>query len=245
MIIDSHIHIGSWEIAELYNLSASIEDTNTVLDKCGIDGAIVFPSDTREHKQLMIDIKEKGTKKYWFFPWVNPENKSHLAFIEQNQPNIDGLKFHPSVDRIRINDKKCHKFLEFAETNNLPVVVHCGRWQEMASYKFALKVAEKYSNTNFILAHQGGGTPELKMQSTLDAKKKRLENVFFDISGTVEYWILKKCINILGIERFVFGSDFPLAYPTIYFACIEALELTPNDEQRIFGENLLQILRKK
>src|SRR5690606_19886294 len=126
----------------------------------------------------------------WIFPWVRPlgaGGEADLAWVEANRSAIAGIKFHPSLSRVRITDPAFAPFLELCEREEMVALVHCGRWQEMASYAFALDAAERYRHARFLLAHAGGDTPPLATAAADGVAERGLDNAWFEISGMREY----------------------------------------------------------
>lgn len=80
------------------------------------------------------------------------------------------------------------------------------------------------------------------MKSIREVKDRGLENVWFGIEGTREYWTLAKGIETLGIKKFLFGSDYPIEHPRIYLGLVEALQLSSADRDLILGGNLSGLL---
>ena len=231
---------------ELKGLDNTMGEVGKVLGRCGIDGAVIIPSDSADNGRVMKAALSARGRRYWFFPWVHPHMPGMMEFLESNLTGISGLKFHPSLDRTRISDRANVGFLRFAESNRLPAMVHCGRWKEMAGYEFVLDVAERIPGLDLVCGHQGGDPPQYKWESADEVRRRKLDNVFFDIVGTREFWTITHGIEVLGPERYIFGSDLPLAYPSMYLAVVnEALELGRGDREKILAKNLLKLLSGK
>jgi hypothetical protein len=242
MRIDFHVHIGSWKAPFLFGLSSNIKDLLKIMAQENIDGAVVMPSDSQENKELLTKIQKVKEKKLWFFPWIRPKDTSMIKFLESYSKDIKGLKIHPSFEKLPITDQRYKKFLDFAKINKIPILVHCGRWKEVAGFKFALEVALKYPEVNFVLAHQGGNDPLLREEACTWVNKRNIHNVYFDITGLGIYWMIQRGIELLGAERFVFGSDYPLSHPKIHLAQVRCLDLTFKEEQAILGQNAARLL---
>jgi predicted TIM-barrel fold metal-dependent hydrolase len=221
---------------------ASFETMETCLAECGIDGAILTSTDQRDNEAVAAFIAAASERKYWFFPWVNPSVEEDLAYIRDNRHAIHGIKLHPSCDKIRITDNRAEPFLKFAADEGVAVMVHCGRWQEMSSYRFALEAAAKYPGTRFVLSHMGGDTPELEMGTIQGVTEAGLDNVLLGIEGVREYWAVQRAVDLLGADRVVFGSDYPLGHPKMYMGLVDALTLTPGQKQMILGGNALRLV---
>ena len=242
MIIDGHIHAGYWSRERFLGRGVPFPDLEVCLDECGIDGAVLTATDLRRNDLVLEFMGGERKKKYWFVPWVKPGAGEDLDFVERHRASVSGIKLHPSCDRIKVTDERVIPFLEFAERQGAPVVIHCGRWQEMSSYRLALEVAEKHPNLDFVLSHMGGDTPELETATTDAVKDRGLVNVFLGIEGVREYWAVQRAIDELGADRVIFGSDFPLGHPRMYLGLVDALRLSPGDRALVLGGNILRLL---
>ncbi len=240
-IIDGHIHAGRWSPNAFCGRGVEFEEIDKCLEECGLDGGVLTSTDLRENDKV-LEFINRTTKRYWFFPWVNPASTDDLSYLRQRLSRIHGMKLHPSCDKIRVNDKRVVPYIEFARDQNLPVMIHCGRWQEMSSYKYAIEVAARYPECTFILSHMGGDTPELEMATIEAVKSANLKNVFLGIEGVREYWAVEEAISQLGADRVIFGSDFPLGHPKMYLALVEVLRISDGERSKILGENILRIL---
>jgi hypothetical protein len=212
------------------------------LESCGIAGAVLTSTDLRENVLVSRFVQGSHSRRYWFFPWVNPAVSDDMAYIQDNRMSIHGLKFHPSCDGVRITDLRAEPFLAYAADQGLPVMVHCGRWQEMASYRFALEAASKHKGVIFILSHMGGDTPELEMATIDRIKAAALSNVRLGIEGVREYWAVERAVVELGADRVIFGSDYPLGHPRMYLGLVDALAISAAQKALVVGGNMLKLL---
>lgn len=241
MIIDGHIHAGYWSPANFLGRGVPFEEIDACLDECGIGGGVLTSTDLRENDKVIEFIK-RARKRYWFFPWVKPSVDGELEYLKSRRDFIHGVKLHPSVDRIRVTDPVVAPYLDFAASEGLPVMIHCGRWEEMASYRLALEAARTHPNCAFILSHMGGDTPDLEM-GTIDAiVNGGLGNVHLGTEGVREYWAVQTAVEVLGADRVIFGSDFPLGHPRMYMGLIDALKIDERDRALILGSNILKLV---
>lgn len=242
MVIDGHIHATYWSKEKFLGRGVGFDQLEHCLESCGIDGAVLTSTDLRRNDLVLDFIKNKASKRYWFFPWVKPTEKADLNFVEKHIREIHGVKLHPSCDHIRVTDPRTQPLLEFASANSLPVMIHCGRWQEMSSYTYALEVARRYEGINFILSHMGGDTPELEMSTVSDLESSDLRNVYLGIEGVREYWAVQEAVERLGADHIIFGSDYPLGHPRMYLGLVDALDIDDEERQLILGGNILRLL---
>jgi predicted TIM-barrel fold metal-dependent hydrolase len=167
--------------------------------------------------------------------------KSDLEWVERHQKDVTGIKVHPSLSRVRITDPAFQATFEVARDANLIVLVHCGRWQEMASYRFAIEAAVAHPKVRFLLAHAGGDTPPLASAAADMVADQKIKNVWFDFSGLREYWVIERNVKKIGAERYLMASDYCLAHPRMYIGAVEAMNLDARDKQKILGENACEL----
>lgn len=239
-MIDGHIHVGKWS-DRFFGLECRLSGVDEVLSDCGLEGAVVTATDLRDNESVLRQLDECKLK-YWFFPWVDPGDPDGIRKISDWGPVVTGLKFHPSCDGVRITDPRVEPWFEYAEENNLPILVHCGRWQEMSSYRFALEAAGAHPGVRFVFAHMGGDQPEL-VKATFEAlSDDGPTNVWLGTEGIREFWLIRKAMDAVGAERMVFGSDYPIGHPKMYVGLLEALDLTPEERRWITRESILAVL---
>lgn len=248
-MIDAHIHVGAWDHPDFLGRRCTLEEALAELDGAGIGGAAVVPTDQCKNAELLAEARQALAGGYggklWLFPWVRPadtaEGPADLAWLDENAPAVCGLKIHPSLSRQRVDGDGFRPALELAERRGLVVLVHCGRWQEMASYRFAIEAAARHPRARFLLAHAGGDTPPLATAAAELLAERKLDNVWFEFSGLREYWVVERNVARLGAGRYLMGSDYCLAHPLMYVGAVRGMKLSERDRERILGENALEL----
>ncbi|MHB8573816.1 MAG: amidohydrolase family protein [Dehalococcoidia bacterium] len=95
-----------------------------------------------------------------------------------------------------------------------------------------------------ILAHWGGGLP---FYALMPEVRRALVNTWFDTAATTllyEPSIYRRAIDLVGVERILFGSDFPLLGPRRQMRAVEAAPLDAVERARILGENAGTLLTR-
>jgi uncharacterized protein len=99
-----------------------------------------------------------------------------------------------------------------------------------------------FPNLSIVLAHWGGGLPFYELMPEV---AKAMANVYYDTAAS-PYLYSKKIYavarEIVGIEKILFGSDFPLLSPRKYFLELEDSGLSKEDQRKILGQNLSSLL---
>lgn len=245
MIIDSHIHVGDWLHADFLGRGNTLAETLAMLSAAGIAGAALMPSDRCEQGALRDDMKRAVAAGWrgplWLFPWVRPDaaaRAADLAWVRAHRGDVTGLKIHPSLARIRVTDDAYRPYLDLAEELGLVVLVHCGRWAEIAGFTHAIDAAVRHPGARFLFAHAGGDTPPNATNAALAVKQRGLTNVWFEFSGLREYWVVERNARLIGADRYLMGSDFPLAHPRMYLGAIDGMTtLAEGEKEKILGGN--------
>lgn len=115
-----------------------------------------------------------------------------------------------------------------------------------------VELAAAHPGATFILAHWGGGLPLYELNHRVHT---RLGNVFYDTSASAllyEPRIFRHMVDLIGAERIVFGTDYPLLThpretrePGLELSVRDALGagVDPAALDAILGGNLRRLLR--
>jgi predicted TIM-barrel fold metal-dependent hydrolase len=102
----------------------------------------------------------------------------------------------------------------------------------------------KFSENKIVLAHWGGG---IFFYNLLKKEvKERLKNVYFDTAASPFLYHLKiyrYAVEIAGLDKILFGSDFPLLKPARYFKELENAGLAKTQIDAISGLNAAKLLK--
>jgi predicted TIM-barrel fold metal-dependent hydrolase len=120
---------------------------------------------------------------------------------------------------------------------NEPVGHHYPGKQEI-TLKQIENLIKRYPDNKIILAHWGGGIFfYVLLKKEL---KEALKNVWFDTAASPFLYdpaIYKTAGSIVGYEKILFGSDYPLIKPGRYFKEIDTAGVGPENIAKIKGNN--------
>jgi predicted TIM-barrel fold metal-dependent hydrolase len=245
MIIDGHAHVGAWKEPTFSGRATTLRDADHDFEASGVQAALLMPTDEADNAGLLDAITacpDNHPVTYRFCAWVDPRDEHNRPWIEANSSRIAALKIHPSFLRIRPTDSTLSSTYELAGRHGWPVLIHCGRWQEMSSWKFGVEVAENHPQTNIILCHMGGDSTDL-IEATVDALSGRgPSNAYLGTESIRQYWIVRHAVDQLGAARIIFGSDYNLNVPAAFVAVVDALRLSDEDRSAVLGGNLNGLL---
>jgi hypothetical protein len=242
-VFDAHVHAGRWLTPDFAGRESSLDQVCDVLDRAGITGALVMPTDAGDNNGLLDAVAGRvGFPALRFAAWINPSAPGLPGWLEANASRIDAIKVHPSFCRLPITAPAFTPFLEFAREHSLPVVVHCGRWREVAGFELSLERARAFPEVPFILSHMGGDSPGLVLGAVDALGDGTLPNVHLGTESIREYWLVGRAVDALGPERLVFGSDHNLNHPKSFLAVLDALDISPDARALILGGNARRLI---
>jgi len=95
-----------------------------------------------------------------------------------------------------------------------------------------------------ILAHWGGGLPFYELMPEV---AKGMTHVYYDTAAS-PFLYSKKIYaiakEIVGVEKILFGTDFPLISPRRYYRELEESGLSKQDREKILGLNFEKLMKK-
>jgi predicted TIM-barrel fold metal-dependent hydrolase len=139
--------------------------------------------------------------------------------------------------------------MEICRDRNLPVLIHTN---EPVGHQYPGKtpvtlaqiyrLIDTFPQNTIILAHWGGG---LFFFSLLKKQvKQRLHRVFFDTAASPYLYdanVYRLAIELVGADKILFGSDFPLLPPATYFDEMKTAGLSNEEMQQICGGNAAEL----
>ncbi len=255
--IDIHTHIFPEKIAakavafleEYYHHrwsgGGSPADLLTQLENANVDKALIFSCATKPEQVIpandfLYAEKNAHPEKFIAFGTIHPD----FPDIEKELSRIrtlglKGIKIHPDFQQIYINEPKMFRIYEAAQ--DLPLMIHMGDKKGDFSSPWRLaQVLDRMPQLKVIAAHFGG-------YSEWDDAMKHLvgRDIFFDTSSTI--WELpaenaRGMVLAHGVDRFLFGSDYPAATPAQAISDVLKLGLSDADNEKIFHLNAERLL---
>lgn len=245
MIIDSHVHIGR---SDKISISLTFFQLKKIMNEYNIFQTVVMPNISSvdsciERNNIMLkDISDmKQDDKDYFIPyaWVDINHNGYIEHLEDIKDKIYGVKYHPSISQIAINDERATPLLSFCKENKLPILLHCGR-HPISHIKHILEAANKFNSVKFIAAHMGGNAYDIIEDAIELCKNHSMSNVFIDTSTGRHPNLLREAIKVIGDERIIFGTDLPYTNMELNMKYIELSELTEKEYRNIMGYNILK-----
>lgn len=205
--------------------------------------------------------------------WIDSQPMRLIAFasIYPNEDPIQQLELahsmgfkgvgelHPTIQNYKDKKAHWHTMAEWCEANNWPINFHVSEGLSIkypnftpTSFDTYLDIAQAFPDLKIILSHWGGGIPFFELNSKL---KTLLKNVYYDTAASPLLYnmtVFKNVINLVGSEKIIFGSDYPLRlYPNIqkspdmqtFIKDIQSnAGLGEEENEQIFKKNICKLL---
>jgi uncharacterized protein len=149
---------------------------------------------------------------------------------------LRGIKLHPDFQRFQADDPSVFPLYALAQECKVPILIHAGdrRFDYSGPLRLS-RVLDAFPKLILIAAHFGGYT---EWDRTMDHLVGR--DVFFDTSSTL--WKLdaasaRSIIDRHGIQRMLFGSDYPMWDHAEELERLESLKLSSGEREAILWGN--------
>ena len=237
------------------------EDLIAAMDHAGVEQSVICGfSWTRSelsilHNQYLLEAASRYPKRLIPFislPLMNPDRsiRELEGRVKEGAKGVGEIAFYEKEMTSR-DIELMRPTLSFMEKKNVPLLLHTnetlghpypgkGRTPLERFYEIALA----FPRLPIILAHWGGGLPFYELMPEV---AKAMTNVHYDTAAS-PFLYSKKIYSIgaeiVGAEKILFGSDFPLIPPQRYLREIRESGLTKETQDKILGLNLQKILQQ-
>ena len=209
---------------------ATAEELLRAMDEDGVDVAVALgygwtdPDVARESNDYLLEAASASNGRIVAFCSVDPSwGDAALNEVERCvERGARGIgELHPTSQKLKLaTDDHVGELMQLAIAKELPVVVH---GSEPVGHSYAgkgdthpeqlLALAERFPDARIVGAHWGGGLP---FYAHMPEVRKALTNVWFDSAASpflYDSGVYATVAGVVGSERMLFGSDFPLLRP--------------------------------
>lgn len=236
-----------------------VEEMLASMDESRVDKTVIFgfpwkhSKFFRRHNDFISQVVDRHPDRFIGLGCFDPSSteaadEARRCLQNDRLSGIGELAFYQSgIKKSSLNSLK--PIMEICRDRDLPVLIHTnepighaypGKTPNTMAQIYQL--IRTFPQNKIILAHWGGG---LFFFSLLKKEvKKSLQNVYFDTAASPYLYDLKVyrlAIELVGVEKILFGSDFPLLSPARYFDEIKVAGLSQEEMQLICGGNAAKL----
>ena len=202
------------------------------------------PKVNRFLAQCVNKALEQGYLAYGF-AGLHQDTKDMTAALESaRRDGLCGLKLHPDIQGVDINDKRLYPAYDYLCQNHLPLCLHMG--DDRPAFQFSapeklLALLRDFPHLRVLAAHFGGYREAEHAAEVLYQEKE----LFFDTSSTLRYLppqTAKRLLWRMDPDRICFGTDYPVFRLDEELALLGRLGLADDFIEKIVWENAFSFL---
>ncbi|MBW2369120.1 MAG: amidohydrolase [Deltaproteobacteria bacterium] len=236
-----------------------VRDLIDAMDENGIDRSVVFgfpwknPETVRRHNNYVMEAVGRFPSRIIGFCCVDPYHKTApdetKRCLEAGLAGIGELAFYESgIDETGI--ERLEPIMALCRDMGVPTLIHTNEpvghvypGKTPLTIEQIFDLVSRFQNNKIILAHWGGGAFFYCLMKK--SVKSLFKNVYVDTAASPYLYdpaIYSVATQILGSEKILFGSDYPLIAPKRYFQEMKKASLTPGNIANICGRNAGMLL---
>ena len=262
MVIDFHTHAFPDKIAEKaisalaekakipYYTNGTISDTDEKMKQWGVDKRVMLSIATNPKQQTNVNnfaFEANKRENIYAFGSVHPLAENALQELERiKEAGLLGIKLHPEYQEFYIDDESVYPIYEKCIELGLIVSFHAGKdlgypGSLKASPKRILKLAKRFENAKFVLAHFGSSMMEKEVLDNVAGCGFYIDTAFS--AGYIDKETAQNIIKKHGADKVLFASDCPWASSKETYDFINSFDLSKEDKDKIFYKNALELLK--
>lgn len=253
-IIDTHFHL------EPGTEQPSLQETLAALDQTRAQGGIATAGlivmaqqgdleFTRSENDRAVELSRASEGRFFAFGSVHPgDGDAALAELERIAGlGVRGLKLHPNAQGFDVAAPEVERVVKRAAELGVVVLFDAYSPFDPGETGKFVKLAIAHPTARFILAHMGGPRFfDMVVFGVLKAYPKLYQrNVWLELSAVSRMVAgspslteqLRHTCRFVGVDRVLFGSDYPVLAPAQAVADVHALGFDAEEERSIFHDN--------
>jgi len=238
---------------------ATAEELIAAMDEAGVDVSVILNIGWTTHElcletnDYIIDAVSRYPRRLVGFCAVQPNStKAAVAEIERcAKAGIKGVgEMRPDIQLFDLGDEMVmNPLVEVLKEYRLALLLHAS---EPIGHDYPGKgimvpdmiypFITSFPDLTIVCAHWGGGLP---FYALMPEVKKAMGNVYFDSAASPFLYtpqVYQQVIKLVGADKVLFGSDYPLLTQRRLLNEIETLDLAEESKNLLLAGNALRLL---
>jgi len=263
-ILDERDHLARTDpcFGTLYSNHAALiatgEDLIRSMDQDGIDMSVALNIGWSTHElcvktnDYILEVASRYPKRVVPFCTVQPtEPEEAVRELERcARAGAKGIgELRPDIQGYGLGDDVTALLVEAALASSLIILPHIsepighqypgkGVVRPEQAYEFAVR----HPSCKLVCAHWGGGLPFYALMPEVG---RALANVYFDTAASQYLYnpsVFDRVGDLVGVEKILFGSDYPLIKQSRAAAEVEKSSLTATQRAAVLGDNAIRLI---
>jgi len=237
--------IGSAPIQAADDLAGVTQSALIVIARAG------HLDETRAANDAVIAAARASHGRFFAIASVHPADGSEaLAELDRlAAAGVKVIKLHPNTQNFDVSDPAVANVVQRCAERGLAILFDSYKPWDLSEMGKFLLLAAKHPDARIVLAHMG--LTSFREAHTFSEMHKIGvgSNVYFDLSVIAVLYAdspveaeLVWTIRRIGIDHFLFGSDWPLYTPAEAVTAVHSLGFTDKEERMIFHDNAAAFL---
>lgn len=251
--------------AVMVNMTPVIDMFEAARTKAGIVASPAGSPLAAPEQELMDRMLERLRRRNEWTCAISQSNPRLVAYVglDPQMPDLAleierrkaqgarGIKLHPSAQHFYPNDERLRDAYALAEDLGWPIIFHSGGFLLNPGVDFAEprhfeSLLAEFPKLKIVLAHLAYGD-----FASCEKLARAYDNVFFDCSlaingsdpeAQIDPADTVASVRQIGVERIMFGSDYPWFDPALDARFLENLAFSSSELEALFSGNAEQIL---
>ncbi len=230
--------------------SGTVEALVRTMDAAGVDLAVPCAIATKPGQAggILQWCRAIASDRLVPFPSVHPDTPDAPDWVARiAEAGFPGLKLHPMYQEFAIDEPRLDGIYAACAECGLPIAFHSGRDiayppdDDRADPERLARVLDRHEGLKVISTHMGGW----RMWDEADQAVVGRENVYLETSFSLVEPPAERIAAMIrrhGVERVMFGSDWPWCDPADDLRRLDALGLTADELAAVRGDNAARLL---
>lgn len=217
----------------------------------GVDLSVVVPVATKPEQSASINRFAQKTNEMtestgvFSFGAIHPNNADYKDILNDVKAmGLKGIKLHPDYQRVEFDDDRYLRIMDYAANLGLIIVTHAGEdigipEKIHCTPDMILNVFKHIQPEKLVLAHMGGWNMWDEVEEKLVGRNVYFDTafVFEEVPPHIATEQFKRIVKNHGAEKILFATDSPWSGQRESIMEIRKLNLKPEEEKMILGEN--------
>lgn len=247
-VMDCHGHIGFHPDFPAYKADA--ESMLAVMDlmnieKLAITSTLACYNDCPRGNAEIEPVLRQHPDRFLGYVTVNPNPPGQgVEELERwsgfHHPPL--IKLHPGLHKYPVHGEHYKPIWDYANEHEAVVLVHTWDSDPNCGPLLFPPIARAHPRARILLGH-AGVTWRGYMQAVEAAKAA--PNLFLDLAGSQHHrLILERCVDLVGVERILFGSDMPFLEASMTLAHVLTARIPDAGKEQILRHNFLSLVSR-